>query len=157
MAASLSGMSSGAPASGITRLRQPIGALALIAIGFFAARLIHTGAPSGTGALPSSVTAPTDEVSLVQRSHKAKITATTDKPSKHRSLVAVQSADAPYFKAVATHWFDGAQGEGMIDAQDLDLMRIIEEPEQIVEAIFDFYESRGFQPTRDEREKMLNL
>ncbi|NDP44003.1 MAG: TIGR00730 family Rossman fold protein [Aromatoleum sp.] len=48
-------------------------------------------------------------------------------------------------------------GEGMIDAQDLDLMRIIEEPEQIVEAIFEFYESRGFQPTRDEREKMLNL
>ncbi len=72
MAASLSGMSSGmssgAPASGITRLRQPIGALALIAIGFFAARLIHTGPPSGTGALPGSVTAPTDEVYSTVRS-----------------------------------------------------------------------------------------
>ncbi|MEP7182650.1 MAG: TIGR00730 family Rossman fold protein [Betaproteobacteria bacterium] len=48
-------------------------------------------------------------------------------------------------------------GEGMIGAHDVDLMRIIEEPEEIVEAIFDFYESRGFQPTRAEREKMLNL
>jgi len=48
-------------------------------------------------------------------------------------------------------------GEAMIGEQDLELMRIIEEPEEIVEAIFDFYESRGFQPTRAEREKMLNL
>jgi len=44
-----------------------------------------------------------------------------------------------------------------LDPQDLDLMKVIDEPEAIVEAIFDFYESRGFQPTREEREKMLNL
>jgi hypothetical protein len=68
MAASVSGMLSPAPASGIARLRQPIGALALIAAGFFAARLIHTGAPSGTGALLSSVTSPTDEVYSTVRS-----------------------------------------------------------------------------------------
>jgi len=48
-------------------------------------------------------------------------------------------------------------GEGVISPDDVDLMRVIEEPEEIVEAIFDFYESRGFQPTREEREKMLNL
>src|SRR5512143_218747 len=48
-------------------------------------------------------------------------------------------------------------GEGMIGEQDLDLMQIIEEPADIVEAIFNFYESRGFQPTREERAKMLNL
>jgi uncharacterized protein (TIGR00730 family) len=48
-------------------------------------------------------------------------------------------------------------GEGMADAEDLGLMKVIEEPEAIVEAIFDFYETRGFQPTRDERHKMLNL
>src|SRR5438067_3554425 len=55
-------------------------------------------------------------------------------------------------------WFkDRLVGEGMIAAEDLDLVRIIEEPEAIVEAIFDFYENRGFQPTLAEREKMLNL
>ena len=46
---------------------------------------------------------------------------------------------------------------GMIAPDDLGLMRVIEEPEAIVEAIFDFYEGRGFQPSRVEREKMLNL
>ena len=64
MAASLSG----APLSGIARLRQPVGALALIAIGFFAARLINTAAPSATGALLSSVTSPTDDVYSTVRS-----------------------------------------------------------------------------------------
>ena len=48
-------------------------------------------------------------------------------------------------------------GEGMINAEDMDLLQIIEEPEAIVEAIFRFYEGRGFAPTRAEREKMLNL
>ena len=36
-------------------------------------------------------------------------------------------------------------------------MQVIDEPEAIVEAIFEFYENRGFVPTREEREKMLNL
>ena len=36
-------------------------------------------------------------------------------------------------------------------------MQVIDEPDAIVEAIFHFYENRGFQPTREEREKMLNL
>ena len=45
----------------------------------------------------------------------------------------------------------------MIAAADIELMQMIDEPEAIVEAIFDFYENRGFQPTREEREKMLNL
>jgi uncharacterized protein (TIGR00730 family) len=47
--------------------------------------------------------------------------------------------------------------EGMIGENDIDLMQILEEPEEIVEAIFHFYENRGFHPTRAEREKMLNL
>ena len=48
-------------------------------------------------------------------------------------------------------------GQGLIHEHDLDLMQVIEEPEAIVDAIFHFYEGRGFQPTRTEREKMLNL
>ena len=55
-------------------------------------------------------------------------------------------------------WFrDTLVREGMIGEQDVGLMQIIEEPEAIVDAIFSFYEGRGFQPTRAEREKMLNL
>ncbi len=38
---------------------------------------------------------------------------------------------------------DKLVGEGMIGAQDMHLMQVIEEPEAIVEAIFKFYENRG--------------
>src|SRR6202171_2245672 len=62
-----------------------------------------------------------------------------------------------FWKGLVAWMQDKLVGEGMISANDLDLLRIIEEPEAIVEAIFDYYESRGFQPTRAERDKMLNL
>jgi hypothetical protein len=52
---------------------------------------------------------------------------------------------------------DRLVGEQMVDESDIDLMRVIDDPDAIVEAIFDFYENRGFQPTQEEREKMLNL
>jgi uncharacterized protein (TIGR00730 family) len=47
--------------------------------------------------------------------------------------------------------------EHMIGEKDVELVQIIDEPAEIVEAIFSFYENRGFRPTREEREKMLNL
>ena len=62
-----------------------------------------------------------------------------------------------YWGGLLTWMREKMVGEGMVNAGDLDLMRVIEEPEAIVEAIFKFYESRGFQATREEREKMLNL
>jgi len=48
------------------RLRQPVGAMALIAIGFFAARLSTTGSPSGP--LLGSLTSPSDDVYSTVRS-----------------------------------------------------------------------------------------
>src|ERR1039457_7410737 len=51
----LSGVLSGAPLRGIARLRQPLAALALVAIGFFAARLLDTAAPSATDDAYSTV------------------------------------------------------------------------------------------------------
>lgn len=48
-------------------------------------------------------------------------------------------------------------GEGMVGEHDLDLMQVIDDPDETVEAIFRFYEGRGFQPTQEERERMLNL
>ena len=52
---------------------------------------------------------------------------------------------------------DKLVGEGMVSAVDMKLMQVIEEPAAIVDAIFAFYDSKGFVPTREEREKMLNL
>jgi len=62
-----------------------------------------------------------------------------------------------FWKGLVAWMQDKMVGEGMISASDLELMRIIDEPEAIVEAIFDYYETRGFQPTRAERDRMLNL
>ena len=39
----------------------------------------------------------------------------------------------------------------------LDLIQVIDRPEDIVEAIFKHYESRGFAPLPSEREMLLNL
>jgi uncharacterized protein (TIGR00730 family) len=52
---------------------------------------------------------------------------------------------------------DRLVAEKMVDERDLDLMRVIDDPDAIVEAIFEFYERRGFQPSMEERERMLNL
>ena len=47
--------------------------------------------------------------------------------------------------------------EGMIDASDVDLMQVCNEPKEVVDAIFAFYEKRGFQPLPAEWEVLLNL
>ena len=47
--------------------------------------------------------------------------------------------------------------EGMIAAEDLDLMQIIDEPDQVVAAIFNHYEKRGFSPSMAEREITFSL
>ncbi|HQR51565.1 MAG TPA: TIGR00730 family Rossman fold protein [Methylophilaceae bacterium] len=47
--------------------------------------------------------------------------------------------------------------EGMVDAKDMDLIQVKDEPGQVVEAIFKYYETRGFEPSAQEREIQLNL
>lgn len=48
-------------------------------------------------------------------------------------------------------------GEGMIGERDLDLLTVTDDADAVVESIFRFYEGRGFQPTLEERQRMLNL
>jgi hypothetical protein len=55
-------------------------------------------------------------------------------------------------------WFRGRLvEEGMIDPDDLKLIQVIDKPEDVVEAIFKHYETRGFEPLPFEREMLLNL
>ncbi len=55
-------------------------------------------------------------------------------------------------------WIRGAMlGNGLISPEDLDLIRVVEDPAEAVDAIFDFYETRGFEPTSTENEVMLYL
>jgi len=55
-------------------------------------------------------------------------------------------------------WFRNVMvAEGMVSDEDLDLIQVIDEPRQVVEAIFKYYETRGFEPSAVEREIQLNL
>ncbi len=47
--------------------------------------------------------------------------------------------------------------DGMIAPEDMDLIRVIDEPQGVVDAIFDFYQARGFYATTQEREVNLYL
>lgn len=47
--------------------------------------------------------------------------------------------------------------EGMISPEDMELIQIIDEPHEVVNAIFRYYEMRGFEPSAAEREVQLNL
>ncbi len=55
-------------------------------------------------------------------------------------------------------WFSARLvDEGMIGPGDMDLLQIIDTPEEVVAAIFKHYETRGFDPLPVEHELLLNL
>jgi uncharacterized protein (TIGR00730 family) len=47
--------------------------------------------------------------------------------------------------------------EGMIGPADLDMMRLVDDSDSVVNAIFVFYEARGFEHSASDREKLLYL
>lgn len=63
----------------------------------------------------------------------------------------------PFWNGLIDWVRDRLVAERMINPEDLDLIQIIDEPEQVVEAIFRHYETRGFLPLPEEHELLLNL
>ncbi|MEJ2095219.1 MAG: LOG family protein, partial [Gammaproteobacteria bacterium] len=47
--------------------------------------------------------------------------------------------------------------QGMINPEDLSLLQIVEEPEAVVDAIFDYYKDRSIEMTPEERRRQLEL
>ena len=47
--------------------------------------------------------------------------------------------------------------EGTISAEDLNLFQILDKPQDVVDAIFNFYEGRGFEPSPEEQQTLLDL
>jgi uncharacterized protein (TIGR00730 family) len=64
---------------------------------------------------------------------------------------------APFWRGLLGWMKETLAAEGMIDATDIDLLQVCDTPQEVVEAIFAFYEKRGFQPSPQEREVLLNL
>ncbi len=55
-------------------------------------------------------------------------------------------------------WIRGTlRAEGMIGVEDPDLLQVIDDPQKVVDAIFDHYHTRGFEPSPSEREAELAL
>jgi len=47
--------------------------------------------------------------------------------------------------------------KGLIEDKDLNLVQLIDEPANIVDAIFAFYEAHDIEPSDEERQRMLYL
>jgi uncharacterized protein (TIGR00730 family) len=64
---------------------------------------------------------------------------------------------SPFWQGLLDWFRDHMRTEHMIDPADLDLVQTIDDPAAVVEAIFKYYEKRGFAPLPAERENLLNL
>ena len=69
-------------------------------------------------------------------------------------IILMQSS---YWRGLIDWIKDRMISEAMIDAGDMNLIKLIDEPDKVVAAIFDHYEKRGFEPNAAEREAQLNL
>lgn len=47
--------------------------------------------------------------------------------------------------------------EGTIDPEDMGLFKVLDKPQEVVDAIFDHYDKRGFEPSPTEQEILLEL
>ena len=63
----------------------------------------------------------------------------------------------PFWRGLLEWMRERLASEGMIDVLELDLLQVCNEPQEVVDAIFAFYEKRGFEPSPQEREVLLNL
>jgi uncharacterized protein (TIGR00730 family) len=63
----------------------------------------------------------------------------------------------PFWRGLLAWFKEQLVADGMIDENECHLLQVVNEPREVVDAIFDFYEKRGFEPSPAEREVLLNL
>ncbi len=63
----------------------------------------------------------------------------------------------PFWEGLIDWFKNTLVKEKTIDPNDLHLIKILETPEEILDAIFSYYEHRGFEPSAEETEKLLHL
>jgi hypothetical protein len=63
----------------------------------------------------------------------------------------------PFWRGLLEWFKTTLVNEGMIDANDMGLIKVINEPKEVVAEIFRHYETRGFEPSAAEREIQLSL
>ena len=63
----------------------------------------------------------------------------------------------PFWRGMVEWFRTTLVNEKVISPEDMDLIQVIDKPEEVVEAIFKHYERRGFAPQPEEREMLFNL
>jgi uncharacterized protein (TIGR00730 family) len=63
----------------------------------------------------------------------------------------------PFWRGLLGWMNERLVADGMIDDTDCKLIQVVNEPKEVVDTIFAFYEKRGFEPSPQEREVLLNL
>lgn len=63
----------------------------------------------------------------------------------------------PFWEGLLAWFKDVMVAEGTINPEDLNLLQIIDSPEEILEAIFSHYEDSGFEPSHEDAEKISLL
>ena len=63
----------------------------------------------------------------------------------------------PYWQGFINWLKESPLKEKMIDAHDLELFQVLDDPDDVVKAIFKHYEQRGFEPSEEEQQIMLDL
>jgi uncharacterized protein (TIGR00730 family) len=64
---------------------------------------------------------------------------------------------SPFWRGLLDWIHDTLMREGMVGVDDDKLIQVIDEPQAVVDAIFNHYHSRGFEPSPSEREAELAL
>ena len=64
---------------------------------------------------------------------------------------------SPFWQGLLSWFRDTLIPEATINPEDLDLLQILDKPQEVVDAIFNFYEGRGFEPSPEEQQILLDL
>lgn len=63
----------------------------------------------------------------------------------------------PFWRGLIDWFKSTLVAQGMVLASDLDLFVVLDEPQDVVDTIFRYYETSGFEPSAEEEEIQLNL
>ena len=63
----------------------------------------------------------------------------------------------PFWSGLLKWFKDTLVKEGVISESDLDLFVVLDKPQEVLDAIFRYYETSGFEPSAEEEEIQLNL
>jgi TIGR00730 family protein len=64
---------------------------------------------------------------------------------------------SPFWHGLIDWFRDTLVAEKTISPEDVDLFQVLDQPQDVVNAIFNHYEHRGFEPSAEEREILLDL